>query len=95
MPVEGEQVRSSECDLDEQQRKLDRVLRVGLFFGLVWLGGIGSIIAFVSGVRARRIIDSGDGELEGNFRSLACILAGLAGIGMWAVILFVVLAGNP
>jgi hypothetical protein len=76
-------------EYDGRQAKVDGILRWGLVFAIFWLAGIGSIIALISGVRARRIIAASDGELVGNGRALACILAGAAGMLIWLPILFI------
>lgn len=76
-------------EYDERQAKVDRIVRWGLVFAIFWLGGIGSIIALISGIRARRIIAASDGELIGNGRALACILVGAAGMLIWLPILFI------
>jgi hypothetical protein len=76
-------------EYDEQQASVDRAVRWGLVFGIFWLGGIGSIIALVSGIRARRMIAASDGGLIGNGRALACILIGAAGMLIWLPILVI------
>ena len=76
-------------EYDERQAKVDRIVRWGLVFAIFWLAGIGSIIALVSGIRARRMIAASKGELVGNGRALACILAGAAGMLIWLPILFI------
>ena len=48
-----------------------------------WLGGIGSVIAFVSGMKARKLIAESEGELTGNTRVWICILGGPAGTLVW------------
>jgi hypothetical protein len=76
-------------EYDERQAQVDRIVRWGLVFAIFWCGGIGSIIALVSGIRARRMIAASDGEIIGRGRALACILAGAAGMLIWLPILFI------
>jgi hypothetical protein len=76
-------------EYDERQVQVDRIVRWGLVFAIFWLAGIGSIIALVSGIRARRMIAASGGELVGNGRALACILAGAAGVIIWLPILLI------
>jgi hypothetical protein len=48
-------------DFDEKtgenvQEKVKSLLRIGIFFSIFWIAGIGSIISIVVGLKARNII---------------------------------------
>jgi hypothetical protein len=49
----------------ELQIKVSKILSRGFIFSIVWLAGIGSLIAFISGLQARRIINQTKGEIGG------------------------------
>jgi len=81
-------------EYDERQAKVDSIVRWGLVFAIFWLAGIGSIIAPVSGFRARRTIAASGGELIGSGRALACILVGAAGVLIWVPILIIAIVNQ-
>lgn len=47
------------------QIKVSKLLSRGFIFSIVWLVGIGSLIAFISGLRALKIIKQSKGEIVG------------------------------
>lgn len=67
-----------ERDLSLQIR-VSKILSRGFVFSIVWLGGIGSAIAVVSGVRALRLIRSADNRPVGKGMAWWCIVAGAVG----------------
>jgi len=69
------------------QPKLNAMLRWGVVFSIVWLAGLGSLIALVQGLRARQILNAHP-ELSGKGRALWCIVVG--GLGVAAVVLLLV-----
>ena len=40
---------------EDVQRKVRLLLRIGIFFSIFWIAGIGSIISIVLGLKARNI----------------------------------------
>lgn len=64
----------------ELQIKVSKMLSCGFIFSIVWLGGFGSLIALISGLRARKIINQSNGEIIGMKMSWWCIITGIAGI---------------
>lgn len=64
----------------ELQIKVSKMLARGFVFSLVWLGGIGSLIAFIAGLRARKIINSSNGAIGGTKLMWWCIIAGALGM---------------
>ncbi len=60
--------------------RVSRMLGFGLALSLAWTGGVSSLIAFVIGLRARKLIKNGrDGEIAGIKMAWWCIIAGAVG----------------
>lgn len=73
----------------ELQVKVSKILSRGFVFSIVWLGGIGSLIAFISGLQAMRIIDKSKGQIGGIKMAWWCIIVGLLGmIGLPLLIIY-------
>jgi len=70
----------------ELQIKVSKILSRGFIFSIVWLVGVGSLIAFISGIQARKIINKSKGEITGIKMAWWCIIIG--GLGMIFVSLF-------
>lgn len=68
-----------EARLLKQQVKVSRMLADGFIFSIVWLGGIGSLIALIKGLQALRIIRQSNSEIRGVSMALWCIIAGALG----------------
>ena len=64
----------------ELQIKVSKILSRGFVFSIVWMGGIGSFIAFISGLKARKIICHSNGEIGGIKMAWWCIIAGALGM---------------
>ena len=79
------------------QMRVSRMLGFGFALTLAWTGGVSSLIAFVIGLRARRLIRDAGGEIAGMKMARWCIVAGavgaLAGLPFW-VWLFIWAAKN-
>ncbi|MDQ6827797.1 MAG: hypothetical protein M3081_02915 [Gemmatimonadota bacterium] len=71
------------------QDRVDALLRRGVIFSILWLAGIGSAIAFVSGLRARRLIVASNGTLRGGGRVWWCLIVGGVGIILWTPLVVV------
>jgi uncharacterized membrane protein len=72
----------------ELQIKVSRILCHGFVFSIVPIGGLGSLIAFISGLKARKLIRQSHGELVGIRMAWWCILVGAIGmiLGPFAII---------
>jgi hypothetical protein len=64
----------------ELQIKVGKFLSRGFIFSIVWMGGIGSLIAFLSGLKARKMICESNGVIHGIRMAWWCIIIG--GLGM-------------
>ena len=62
-----------------QQMRVSRMLGYGLSLSINWVGGVGSLIAFIIGLRARRLIKEGGGRIVGMRLAWWCIAAGAVG----------------
>jgi|GraSoiStandDraft_41_1057321.scaffolds.fasta_scaffold2224556_1 hypothetical protein len=77
-------------DLRLKQYRLDSMLQFGIICSIVWMMGIGSLYAFLCGLRARSIIKASGGQLVGMGRAKWCIIVGGIGIAVWLPVLAVV-----
>ncbi len=73
------------------QRQVNDTLRRGILFSLLWLMGIGSAIAIVQGLRARRMIRASGGSLRGLYRAELCLWLGWIGVCVWGLIAVIVI----
>ena len=76
------------------QESLDGLLARGILFSILWLMGFGSLYAFISGLRARRIIRSSGGALVGIRKAWWCLIVGGIGVAVWFPIIVVGIANN-
>ena len=76
------------------QEQVDQLLKWGVLFSILWLMGIGSLIALRNGLRARSLIMKHDGDLNGIAKAKWCIVAGLFGMLFWFGALIVGLIAN-
>lgn len=75
--------------MEADQNRVDRLLRWGIIFSLLWLMGAGSLIAVLNGVRAKRLIEDSQGLLRGQGRVWWCIVVGGIGLAVWIPLLIV------
>jgi len=76
------------------QRQVDALLRRGIIFSLVWLVGVGSIIAIVSGIKAKKIIEQSGGETSGIGRAWFCLVVGGLGVLFWGPVIGMAIINN-
>ena len=62
------------------QMRVSRMLGFGFAMSLAWCGGIGSLIALINGLRARRLIRESADRIAGMKMSLWCIVSGAVGV---------------
>ncbi|HTT98637.1 MAG TPA: hypothetical protein VMF58_11360 [Rhizomicrobium sp.] len=72
----------------DPQARLNAMLRWGVALSIVWLAGIGSLIALYLGVRAQRMI-AVDPNLHGSGRARWCIVVGAIGVVLFGTLLVV------
>ena len=72
----------------ELQIKVSKILSRGFIFSIVWLAGFGSLIAFVSGLQALKIIKKSKGEIAGTKMAWWCIIVGAIGMILFPLLVF-------
>lgn len=72
----------------ELQIKVSKILSIGFIFSIVTLAGIGSLIAFIFGIRARKIINQSNGEITGLKMAWWCIIVGALGMIILPLVVF-------
>jgi hypothetical protein len=77
----------------EQQVKVSKILSRGFVFSIVWFGGIGSLIALMSGIHAWNLINRCDTALSGKKMAWWCIVAGLVGMVLGPFLIYRRLGG--
>lgn len=75
--------------LHEKQNKVNSLLKRGVIFSILWLFGFGSLIAVISGIKAKKIIKESNGELFGSGRVWWCLIVGSFGVLLWFPIVLV------
>jgi len=63
----------------EQQVKVSKMLGLAFALSITGIGGIGSLLAFILGWKALRIIKTASGRISGRWMAWWCILAGALG----------------
>jgi hypothetical protein len=72
------------------QHQVDGMLRRGIFFSIFWLMGVGSLIAIIQAVKARKIIRQSNGEIRGSGKVMWCFIVGGAGLLFWGYVILMV-----
>ncbi len=83
----------SETTREEVQRKVKLLLRIGIFFSIFWLAGIGSIISIVLGLKARNIIKRANMDINGMGGVYWCLIVG--GLGLIILLLIFIAVTLP
>lgn len=89
-------------ELDEQgqsavravQLRVNELLRWGTVFSIFWLMGIGSAIAVVTGLKARRLIQESEGAVAGMGRVWWCLIVGALGLILWMPVVIIGIVNN-
>ena len=79
----------------ELQIKVSKLLSRGFVFSIVWIGGIGSLIAFLSGLKAREIINRSNGKIVGIRMAWWCIIVGAIGMIIAPLAIISVVVNQP
>jgi len=70
-------------NISEDQLNVNRMLNRGVLFSIIWLAGIGSLIAVVQALKARKLIRESGGKLTGNGKVWWCLILGGLGLLFW------------
>lgn len=73
------------------QKEFDRITNRGIIFGLIWIMGIGSVIAIISGYQAGKIFKESGNSLEGKDRIFKSYIAGFSGILLWIIAILIII----
>ena len=79
---------------DRIQQKIDSLLKKGIVLSILWLAGIGSLMALVFGLRAKRLIAESDGVATGTGRVWWCVIVGGVGVAIWLPIILLSIVNN-
>ena len=66
------------------------MLRRGIIFSIFWLMGVGSLIAVIQAIKARKIIRRSNGEIRGSGKVMWCFIVGGAGLLFWGFVILMV-----
>lgn len=69
---------------ENSQKKIDKTLTWGIVFSVMWLWGVGSVVALICGLKARKKIKASGGMCRGTIRVWWCLLVGGSGVA-WGV----------
>lgn len=74
-----------EQEIENLQIEFNRIVNRGVILGLVWIMGIGSVIALISGYQANKIFkDLGDIP-KGKEKIIKCFIIGISGLLVWVI----------
>jgi formate-dependent nitrite reductase membrane component NrfD len=76
----------------EAQRRVDDLLRWGVVFSIFWLMGVGSLIAVVCGIKAKRIVEMAGAKPPG--RVWWCLIVGTLGLAVWIPMVLIGIVNN-
>jgi len=66
------------------------MLRRAIIFSIFWLMGVGSLIAVIQAIKARKIIRRSNGEIRGSGKVMWCFIVGGAGLLFWGFVMLMV-----
>ncbi len=72
---------------EKVQTEVNRLVNRGIILGLVWMMGIGSVIALISGFQAKKLIRSSQNGITGNKKANQSILIGVLGLLVWVIVI--------
>jgi len=84
----------ADIDRAQAQREIDAILRRGIVFSIVWLAGIGSLIAILAGLKARKLMAQLGAEASGTGRVWWCLIIGGLGLLIWGPIVIIGIVNN-
>ena len=76
------------------QREVNALIKRGIIFSILWLAGIGSLIAIMSGLKAKRLITQSKGGSLGMGGVWWCLIVGGVGVGLWVPIITIAIINN-
>lgn len=73
------------------QTEVNRLVNRGIILGFVWILGVGSVIALISGFQAQSIIKNSQFNLEGRSKVKKCFIIGISGLLVWVIAIFIII----
>jgi hypothetical protein len=70
----------SEKTKEDVQKKVSSLIRIGIFFSIFWIAGIGSTISILLGVKARHIIKRANVNITSMGGVYWCLIVGWLGL---------------
>jgi hypothetical protein len=64
-------------------REVKRLIKQATFFLIFWLFGIGSLVAVLNGLKARKLVLRSNGRIQGIVGAWVCVIIGLIQVGIW------------
>ena len=71
------------------QSQLDRPLKWGIILSLFCVAVVGSLVAVILGLKARKAIAASNGMLTGSGRVRWCLIVGGLGLALWVPIVVI------
>ncbi len=81
----------NKTDRQSVQTEFTRIVNRGIILGFVWILGVGSVIALISGFQAKKISREAGFELEGKDKITKCFLVGIGGFLLWAIAITIII----
>ncbi|MEO8211295.1 MAG: hypothetical protein ABI840_12115 [bacterium] len=78
-------------DRESSQIEFNRLVNRGVILGLVWILGVGSVIALISGFQAKKILKEADYKIEGKEKIKRCFIIGIGGLLVWVIAILIIL----
>ena len=69
------------------RRPVNRLAAASIVFAVAWLWGIGSLLAVITGLMAKRAIDESEGGVGGGGIAVTAIILGWAGLALVPLLL--------
>jgi len=76
------------------QGEVNALLKRGIIFSILWLAGIGSVIAILSGLKAKRLIAQSRGGSLGMGGVWWCLIVGGIGVVLWVPVIMIAVINN-
>jgi hypothetical protein len=78
-----------------RQVRVSKMLGLGFVFSLTPLAGVGSLVAFILGLKALRVIQRSEGEIVGMSMAVWCIATGATGMLLFPLLFLRALILSP
>jgi hypothetical protein len=73
------------------QIEFNRLVNRGVILGIVWIMGVGSVIALISGYQANKILKEVSDIPNGKAKVRKCFIIGIAGLFVWVIAITIII----